>query len=376
MPSEPKPCPHPGLCALPRERGKVAPILQREREPAVGGGDDLILDVRELRVEFPTRRGTLTAVDGVSFQVRRGETLGLVGESGCGKTVTGLSILGLVDRPGRIAAGEIRFRGEDLLAKSEREMRRLRGDALSMIFQDPTVTLNPVLRISEQMTEVLRYHRGLGRGEARERCMELLRLVGIPRPEERLDHYPHEFSGGMQQRVIIAIALALEPELLLADEPTTALDVTVQAQIIDLLKRLKRERAGSMVLITHDLGVVAQLCDRVAVMYAGNIVEVAPLRQLLEEPRHPYTRGLLGCVPRLEMAAGGRLRSIPGVVPDLVEPPRGCKFQPRCERALDICGPRRPKLVEVAPQHFVACYLYPEVVAADEPPVGRAVATR
>jgi oligopeptide/dipeptide ABC transporter ATP-binding protein len=327
--------------------------------------EEVVLDVRDLRVQFPTRRGLLTAVDGVSFQVRRGETLGLVGESGCGKTVTGLSILRLVEQPGRIRGGQILFHGEDLLAKSEREMRRLRGDAISMIFQDPTVTLNPVLRISEQMTEVLRYHRGMRRSEARERCVELLRLVGIPNPEERLDHYPHEFSGGMQQRVIIAIALALEPALLLADEPTTALDVTVQAQIIDLLKRLKRERAGSMVLITHDLGVVAQLCDRVAVMYAGSIVEVAPLREILEQPLHPYTRGLLDCVPRLDIG-GRRLRAIPGVVPDLVAPPRGCRFQPRCETALEHCQARRPRLVEVAPEHFVACYLYPQVLAAEE----------
>jgi oligopeptide/dipeptide ABC transporter ATP-binding protein len=327
--------------------------------------DDLILDVRDLQVEFPTRRGVLRAVGGINLQIWRGETLGLVGESGCGKTVTGLAILRLLDRPGRIAGGSIRFKGQDLLAKSEGEMRRLRGDEISMVFQDPTVTLNPVLRISDQMTEVLRYHRGMSRADARQRCVDLLKLVGIPHPEERLDHYPHEFSGGMQQRVIIAIALALEPALLLADEPTTALDVTVQAQIIDLLKRLKQERAGSTILITHDLGVVAQLCDRVAVMYAGRIVEVGPLQAILEHPMHPYTRGLINCVPRLGSGAR-RLPAIPGVVPDLVKPPSGCAFSPRCSQVLGRCVEWRPRLVEVAPEHLVACYLYPEVVAADE----------
>jgi peptide/nickel transport system ATP-binding protein len=327
--------------------------------------DDLILDIRDLRVDFPTRRGVLRAVDGINLQIWRGETLGLVGESGCGKTVTGLAILRLVDRPGRITGGSIRFNGQDLLTKSEREMRRLRGDEISMVFQDPTVTLNPVLRISDQMTEVLRYHRGMSRLDARQRCVDMLKLVGIPYPEERLDHYPHEFSGGMQQRVIIAIALALEPALLLADEPTTALDVTVQAQIIDLLKRLKQERAGSTVLITHDLGVVAQLCERVAVMYAGRIVEVGPLQAILEQPLHPYTRGLINCVPRLG-SGPRRLPAIPGVVPDLVKPPSGCSFNPRCAQVLGQCHRWRPRLVEVAPEHLVACYLYPEVMAATE----------
>jgi oligopeptide/dipeptide ABC transporter ATP-binding protein len=327
--------------------------------------DDLILDIRHLRVDFPTRRGVLRAVDGINLQIWRGETLGLVGESGCGKTVTGLAILRLVDQPGRITGGSIRFNGQDLLTKSEPEMRRLRGDQISMVFQDPTVTLNPVLRISDQMTEVLRYHRGMSRSDARQRCVDLLKLVGIPYPEERLDHYPHEFSGGMQQRVIIAIALALEPALLLADEPTTALDVTVQAQIIDLLKRLKQERAGSTILITHDLGVVAQLCERVAVMYAGRIVEVGPLQAILEQPLHPYTRGLINCVPRLG-SGPRRLPAIPGVVPDLVTPPSGCLFNPRCAQVLGHCHRLRPRLVEVAPDHLVACYLYPEVMAAAE----------
>jgi peptide/nickel transport system ATP-binding protein len=331
-------------------------------EPAA---DDRLLDIRDLRVEFPTRRGVLRAVDGITLLVRHGETLGLVGESGCGKTVTGLAIVRLIDRPGRITGGSILFKGRDLVTSSEREMRRLRGDEISMVFQDPTVTLNPVLRISDQVTEVLRHHRGVSKAEARQRCVDLLKLVGIPYPEERLDHYPHEFSGGMQQRVIIAIALALEPALLLADEPTTALDVTVQAQIIDLLKRLKQERAGSTILITHDLGVVAQLCERVAVMYAGRIVEVGPLRAILENPLHPYTRGLINCVPRLG-STGRRLPSIPGVVPDLVKPPAGCTFNPRCPQALDRCVQRGPRLVEVAPDHLVACYLHPEVVAADE----------
>jgi peptide/nickel transport system ATP-binding protein len=337
---------------------------------------DTVLDIRDLRVEFPTRRGVLTAVDGVSLQVKRGETLGLVGESGCGKTVTGLAIVRLIDHPGRITSGAIQFKGTDLLSRSESEMRHLRGDEISMVFQDPTVTLNPVLRISDQVTEVLRRHRGMSRADARQRCVDLLRLVGIPHPEERLDHYPHEFSGGMQQRVIIAIALALEPALLLADEPTTALDVTVQAQIIDLLKRLKHERAGSTILITHDLGIVAQLCERVAVMYAGSIVEVGPIQAILENPLHPYTRGLISCVPRLG-STGRRLPSIPGMVPDLVRPPDGCKFNPRCQHAFEPCVRRRPRLVEVSAEHMVACYLYPEVLAEYEPgPVGEMVGQR
>ncbi len=337
--------------------------------------EDAILDIHDLRVEFPTRRGVLTAVDGLSLRLKRGETLGLVGESGCGKTVTGLAIVRLIDHPGRITGGSILFKGTDLLSCSEAEMRGLRGDEISMVFQDPTVTLNPVLRISDQMTEVLRHHRGMSRAEARERCVDLLRLVGIPSPEERFDHYPHEFSGGMQQRVIIAIALALEPALLLADEPTTALDVTVQAQIIDLLKRLKHERAGSTILITHDLGVVAQLCERVAVMYAGNIIEVGPLQAILENPLHPYTRGLISCVPRLG-STGRRLPSIPGMVPDLVRPPDGCKFNPRCDHAFEPCLRRRPRLVEVGAEHMVACYLYPEVLAEDQSAQLREMAAR
>ena len=251
---------------------------------------EVLLDIQDLNTHFPTKKGVVKAVDGVDLQVRRGETLGLVGESGCGKTVIGMSIMGLVEYPGRVVKGRILFNGEDLVEKSQAEMRKLRGDRISMIFQDPTVTLNPVLRISEQVEEVFRFHRGMSRKKARQKTLEVLNLVGIPNPEERINHYPFEFSGGMQQRVVIAIGVALQPELLIADEPTTALDVTIQAQIIRVLQNLKREQGTTIILITHDMGVVAELCDMVAVTYAGNIVEYSDLESILEIPNIPIRK--------------------------------------------------------------------------------------
>jgi peptide/nickel transport system ATP-binding protein len=319
--------------------------------------NEVVLDIQNLETSFATKKGIVRAVDGVDLQVRRGETLGLVGESGCGKTVLGLSIMGLIDSPGKITGGKILFKGEDLVTKSREEIRQLRGDRISMIFQDPTVTLNPVLRISEQLEEVFRYHRGMGGKEARQKSLELLSLVGIPQPEERIDRYPFEFSGGMQQRVVIAIAVALNPELLLADEPTTALDVTVQAQIIKVLKDLKQQKDSAIILITHDMGVVAELCETVAVTYAGNIIELADLETILERPSHPYTIGLIESIPKMEEHGKTRLRAIPGTLSDPTDLPPGCKFHPRCLRAEEECKQTRPVLRELSPGHKVACHL-------------------
>ena len=320
--------------------------------------NEVLLGIQNLHVHFPTKKGIVKAVDGVDLQVHRGETLGLVGESGCGKTQIALSIMGLLEYPGRIVEGKILFKGEDLTQKSPAEMRQLRGDRISMIFQDPTVTLNPVLRIGEQVEEVFRVHRGMNRKEAREKALEVLALAGIPSPEERVGRYPFELSGGMQQRVIIAIAVALHPELLLADEPTTALDVTIQAQIIRVLRNLKHERATTTILITHDIGVIAELCETVAVIYAGSIVELASLAVTLEQPKHPYTIGLIDSIPKLEPRGGTRLKPIPGVLVDPTDLPTGCKFHPRCQFVRPQCHAMRPELKEIEPGHRVACFLY------------------
>jgi len=320
--------------------------------------NDVVLDIQGLKTQFVTKKGVVRAVDGVDLQVRRGETLGLVGESGCGKTVIGLSILGLIEYPGRIVEGKILFKNEDLVTKSTSEMRRLRGDRISMIFQDPTVTLNPVLRIGDQVAEVFRFHRGMDRKEAVQKAVEVLGLAGIPSPEEHMDRYPFEFSGGMQQRVIIAIAVALDPELLVADEPTTALDLTIQAQIIDLMKMLREEKKSSIILITHDMGVVAELCETVAVIYAGNIVEQADLATILQSPKHPYTVGLIESIPKLEKHGAGRLKPIPGVLAEPIAPPPGCKFHPRCSHAMPDCSRIRPAMHEISPGHRVACHLH------------------
>ncbi len=320
---------------------------------------EALLSIDNLVTRFPTKRGRLTAVDGVSLTLERRETLGLVGESGSGKSVLGLSVMRLVQPPGKIESGSIRFGGHSLLDLDAEEMRRLRGRRLAMIFQDPTATLNPVLTIGEQIAEVLRWHTpDMSPAETRERVAEMLDRVGIPNAGRRLGDYPHEFSGGMQQRVIIAAALILNPHLLIADEPTTALDVTVQAQILDLLRRLKDgEPETAIILVSHDLGVVGEMCERIAVMYAGNLVEVAPADDILDDPKHPYTLGLIASIPRLDREVG-QLNPIPGRLADPVSPPLGCKFNPRCAHAFDRCRIERPGLKTIAPGRQVACHLH------------------
>jgi oligopeptide/dipeptide ABC transporter ATP-binding protein len=317
-----------------------------------------LLRVRDLAVEFRTMAGSLRAVDGVSFDVHPAETLGLVGESGCGKTVTGLSVLRLIPSPpGRIAAGSIEFQGRDLVGLTEGEMRHIRGRDIAMIFQEPMTALNPVFTIGQQITDVLRRHRGLTRRAARAEALELLRKVGIPDPGQRIDVYPHQLSGGMRQRVMIAMALSCGPKLLVADEPTTALDVTTQAQVLEQINRLQKEFHMAMILVTHDLGVVAETCRRAVVMYCGVIVEMAPVERLFSRPRHPYTVGLLGSVPRLRDQKLPELPVIPGRVPDLLHVPRGCRFAARCNRADDQCRASEPPLVgETDGAAAVACF--------------------
>jgi len=317
-----------------------------------------ILDVRDLRVHFKTDDGTVHAVNGVDFCVRPGESLGIVGESGCGKSVTNMTVLRLVPcPPGRVASGQILYRGQDILQMSPREVRGVRGGKISMIFQDPMTSLNPLMRISRQLTEGIELHLGLTGEAARERAIETLELVGIPDPAGRIDSYPHEFSGGMRQRVMIAMALATDPDLLIADEPTTALDVTIQAQILQLIKRLQWERGMSLVLITHDLAVVAGMCSRVVVMYAGRIVEEADVDDLFEDPRHPYTLALLQSVPRLDEELGRRLEPIEGMPPKLREEPKGCSFAPRCRFVLDRCHAELPPLEADADGRLRACFV-------------------
>ncbi|WP_231907907.1 ABC transporter ATP-binding protein [Cupriavidus sp. USMAHM13] len=305
------------------------------------------LEVRGLRTHFHTRAGVLPAVDGISFTLERGRILGLVGESGSGKSVTGFSIMGLVDPPGRIAAGEIRFQGHDLVAMPAPELRRLQGNRIAMIFQDPMMTLNPVMRVEAQMIEAVRAHSGASKAQARELARDTLGLMGIPSPEERLRAYPHQLSGGMRQRVAIAIALLHRPDLIIADEPTTALDVTIQAQILSEVQRLVRQHGTSLIWITHDLSVVAGLADDVAVMYAGRIVEHGPVDAVLDQPLHPYTAGLIGSLPSLNRERR-RLRQIPGMTPDLLALPPGCAFAARCPRASAACA-RQPELEAAGP---------------------------
>ena len=332
-----------------------------QRRPKRQRGDRPLLEVKGLRTSFYTRDGVVRAVDGIDFHVDRGEIMGLVGESGCGKSVTSLSIMRLVAKPGRIEAGEILFDGENLLKLRDDKMRDIRGNRISMIFQQPTSSLNPVWNVGRQVEEVLRIHRGMKGGAATARALELLRMVGIPDPERRLKAYPHEMSGGMAQRIMIAMALACEPELLIADEPTTALDVTIQAQILDLMRVLRDETGTAIVLITHDLGVVAEMCDRVAVMYAGEIVEHADVTTLFRRPRHPYTRGLIGSIPVVG-AVKDELAVIPGNVPNLIDLPPGCRFAPRClTRIAENVEPaleHHPELRPVGPGHDVRCWLY------------------
>jgi peptide/nickel transport system ATP-binding protein len=318
-----------------------------------------LLEVEGLKTHFFTRDGVVRAVDGVSFTIQPGETLALVGESGCGKSVTSLSIMRLIaSPPGRTVAGSIRFNGRDLLALSEPEMRRVRGNEISMIFQEPMTSLNPVLTVGGQIAEALVLHRGLGRSQAAARAIEMLRLVNIPEPVRRASEYPHQMSGGMRQRVMIAMALACDPKLLIADEPTTALDVTIQAQILDLMRALKEKTGAAILLITHDLGVVAEMAQRVVVMYAGRKVEEAAVNDLFDRPRHPYTRGLLKSIPRLGtgQAVGKRLVEIPGMVPSLREPIAGCAFATRCAYAVERCRIEAPALESKAKGHTVACW--------------------
>jgi len=325
------------------------------------GGNDRLLDVRNLKTYFYTEDGVVKAVDGVDFYVNRGETVGLVGESGCGKSVTSLSIMRLIARPGKIVEGEIVFDGQNLLDLPENEMVQIRGNRISMIFQQPQSCLNPVFKVGDQIAEALDIHRSLGRAAGWERAIELLRMVGIPDAPRRAHSYPHELSGGMAQRVMIAMALACVPQLLIADEPTTALDVTIQAQILDLMRGLRDKMEVSIILITHDLGVVAEMVSRVAVMYAGRIVEETDVKTLFQDPKHPYTQGLIGSIPVLGMVKD-KLEVIPGSVPNLINLPPGCRFAPRCrariENHLEICTVQEPELKPIAPGHTVRCWLY------------------
>jgi peptide/nickel transport system ATP-binding protein len=320
-----------------------------------------LLEVKNLQTHFPTRAGLVKAVDGVSFGVGEGELLGLVGESGCGKSMTALSVMRLIGAPGKIVGGEVWFGGENLLGASEARMREIRGDDIAMIFQDPMTSLNPVFKVGEQIAEALRLHRGLSRGQAREAAVEAMREVSIPDPSRRVDDYPHQLSGGMRQRVMIAMALACDPKLLIADEPTTALDVTIQAQILELIDGLRRSRNLAVLLITHDLGVVAEVADRVAVMYTGRIVEESPVEELFARPKHPYTEGLLRSVPKLteaEVKKVERLSTIEGFVPKPTNLPPGCHFAPRCQHRMPRCTEGDIPLYPLERGVQVRCVLY------------------
>jgi len=329
-----------------------------------------LLEVKKLKTYFYTEDGVVRAVDGVDFEVYPGEVLGLVGESGCGKSVTSLSIMRLISKPGRVDSGEILLDGENLLNLPEDEMIKIRGNRISMIFQQPQTALNPVFKVGDQLAEVLNVHQDLGRDAGWNRAIALLKMVGVPDPERRAHAYPHELSGGMAQRVMIAMALACVPEVLIADEPTTALDVTIQAQILDLMRDLRRDMGTSVILITHDLGVVAEMAERVAVMYAGEIVEQTDVNSLFDEPLHPYTQGLIGSIPILGEIKD-KLDVIPGSVPNLVNLPPGCRFAPRCQarvrHALTICTETKPDLEEVKPGHHVRCWLYQSAEAHAAP---------
>ena len=318
-----------------------------------------LLEVNNLKTYFYTEDGVVPAVDGVSFYIKPGESLGVVGESGCGKSVTSVSILRLVPNPpGKIMEGsEILFEGKNLLDLSDKDMRKIRGNEISMIFQEPMTSLNPVLRISDQLKEVLMLHQGMSNEQARAKGIEMLKLVGIPRPEKVIDDFPHSLSGGMRQRVMIAMALSCNPKLLIADEPTTALDVTVQAQILELMNKLKKELNSSVMLITHNLGVVAETCDRVIVMYAGKVVEEGDIYSIFEDPKHPYTVGLLNSIPSIE-ERNEKLEAIPGVVPNPLNMPKGCRFEPRCNKAMARCKEEQPELTILGEERNVRCFLY------------------
>ena len=315
-----------------------------------------VLSVRNLQVEFETRRGMLRAIDSVSYDIAKGEVLGVVGGSGAGKSVTGLAVIGLIDPPGRISGGEILLSGLRIDNLPPEEMRKVRGKRIGMIFQDPLTSLNPLYRVGDQIIETIKTHTNLTDQQARKRAIDLLAEVGIPAPEKRIDGYPHEFSGGMRQRVVIALALCAEPELIIADEPTTALDVSVQAQIISLIKRLGRDHGTAVMLVTHDMGVIAETCDRVAVMYAGRVAEIGPVQEVIKNPLHPYAKGLMGAIPTLA-GEDKRLVQIPGAMPRLSAIPPGCSFNPRCSSAFDRCRVDRPEPLRQGTQ-AVACHLY------------------
>jgi oligopeptide transport system ATP-binding protein len=321
-----------------------------------------LLDVKNLKTQFFTQDGVVRAVDDVTFYINPGETLGIVGESGSGKSITAMSIMRLIPTPpGRIVNGSVNFEGEDVLTMSDEEMRNVRGNKIAMIFQDPMTSLNPVLNINRQIGETLELHLGMSKSQSRQRAIELLNMVGIPNAERRVDQYPHQFSGGMRQRVMIAMALSCNPKLLIADEPTTALDVTIQAQILDLMRGLQIEHNTALMLITHDLGVVAGMTDRVNVMYAGHIVETAHTEELFANPRHPYTVGLLNSIPRLDAADKTKLDPIRGMPPDLIDLPDMCPFLPRCDYAREKCEQQNPPLLDVNADHRSACWFWEEV---------------
>ena len=317
----------------------------------------MLLSVKNLSTEFPVKKGIVKAVEDVSFDVDAGEILAIVGESGSGKSVTSLSVMGLLAEPGHVAGGSMEFEGKDLVHLSERDYRALRGNDMAMIFQEPMTSLNPVYRVGKQIVEAIRTHENVSKKEARERAIDMLRKVGIPSPEKRIDDYPHQMSGGMRQRVMIAMALSCNPKLLIADEPTTALDVTIQAQILDLLRRLRDDTGMAVLLITHDLGVVSETADRVVVMYCGQVVEEAEVRTLFDHPMHPYTLGLLKSIPRLEDDDSKRLYMIKGMVPNPLEMPPGCHFSDRCDSCMDICLEKIPNMVDIV-GHKVRCFLY------------------
>jgi peptide/nickel transport system ATP-binding protein len=342
----------------------VAPatFLLPSRDVTVDAPAEALLEVKNLRTSFASGDGVVHAVDDVSFHVRRGEAVALVGESGCGKSVTAMSIMRLVAPPGRITGGSVLFKGRDLASLSEKEMRTVRGNDIAMVFQEPMTSLNPVIRIGAQVAEAIRIHRKVSKKEAWKQAGEMLDLVSIPDPVKRLDDYPHQLSGGMRQRVMIAMALSCDPELLIADEPTTALDVTIQAQIMELLASLQQRLGLAVLLITHDLGVVAEFCERVIVMYTGRIVEEAGVRQLFATPAHPYTRGLLKSLPSVTGAAtGARLPTIAGMVPPITKLPRGCKFNPRCPDVMEICLGNEPALMNVPTGQIARCYLHGDI---------------
>ncbi|MCB9506192.1 MAG: ABC transporter ATP-binding protein [Myxococcales bacterium] len=335
------------------------------------GKDESLLELDDLRTYFFTDAGIVPSVDGVSYSIRKGRTLGVVGESGCGKSVTALSIMRLVaSPPGRIVGGRVNFQGRDLTKLSEREMRHVRGNDIGMIFQEPMTSLNPVYTVGNQIAESVELHMEVGPREARERSIEVLRKVGIPSPEKRIDDYPHQMSGGMKQRVMIAMALVCGPHLLIADEPTTALDVTIQAQILDLLNGLQSDLGMSILMITHDLGVIAEVSDDVVVMYAGKVVEQASVAQLFESPRHPYTQGLFRSLPDIGAPRGGRLRTIPGMVPSPLQFPSGCRFRTRCPFATADCSASAPALRDIGGGHAVACHYADEIHAGGKAETG------